>query len=187
MPAGTDIIYRVNAADEISFTNRQYDEFARENDGEKALSTAVLHCSLWSFITEPTTQNLYREVLRRVRDGRSIQFTFRCDSPACRRLMEMIVVSTDAEGVEFRTRALLEESRHPQTVLQHHARSSGEFLRMCAWCNAMNADGDWVEVEEAALRLRLFEYSCLPTVTHGICDACFTKMKRTLSEPPNTA
>ena len=147
MPADTDIIYRVNAADEICFTNRQYDEFARDNDGEAALSTAVLHRSLWSFITEPTTQQLYREVLRRVRRGRSIRFTFRCDSPACRRLMEMIVVNAENQCVEFRTSTISEESRPPQTVLQRPARTSGAFLRICAWCNAVDLDGlRWTQI-----------------------------------------
>ncbi len=185
MPADTDIIYRVNAADEICFTNRQYDEFAKANDGGAALSTAVLHRSLWDFITEPRTRQLYREVLRRVRSGRSIQFTFRCDSPACRRLLEMVVVAAEDQCVEFRTSIVSQESRPPQTVLQHRARSSGDLLRICAWCNAVDLDGKWVELEEVAIRLRLFEHACLPELTHGICEACFAKMQGTLSDPPS--
>lgn len=157
------------------------------NEGETALSRAVLHRPLWDFITEPTTRHLYREVLRRVRGGRLIQFTFRCDSPACRRLMEMIVVAAEEQGVEFRTRILSQESRPPQTVLRQHARTSGRLLLICAWCNRVDLDANWVEVEDAALRLRLFEYSRPPTLTHGICDSCFTKMKETLLEPPSVA
>ncbi len=178
-----DIVYRVDAADQLCFTNRRYDEFAESNDGNAALSTTVLHRSLWDFITDPTTRHLYQKVLSSVRAGRFIHFTFRCDSPACRRVMEMDVVLVERGDVEFRTRALSEEVRPPQQILRHHGGSPEVLLRMCAWCGGVDVGGDWVELEEAARRLRLFERSCPPAVTHGICESCFKKMEQTLSEP----
>jgi hypothetical protein len=186
MLTDTDIIYRVNEADQICFTNRQYDEFALSNDGNAARSTTVLHRSLWDFITERTTQHLYRKVMDRVRSGRFIQFTFRCDSPACRRLMEMDVVSIEGGAVEFRTRALSEESRPPQRVLQHQVGSPEVPLRMCGWCGSVDVSGDWVELVEATRRLRLFEHASPPTITHGICETCLMKMEQTLADLPSS-
>ncbi|MBM3821916.1 MAG: hypothetical protein FJ404_03330 [Verrucomicrobia bacterium] len=181
MFANNDIVYRVNAADKICFTNKQYDEFAAANEGNAALTAAVLHRPIWDFISDPTTRHLYEKVIERVRDDRSIRFSFRCDSPACRRKLELTVVSVEDGGVEFRTRTISEETRATQALLQHRAGPSESLLRMCAWCNAIEVDGVWVEVEEAARRLRLFEHSYLPTLTHGMCEPCFMRIKKTLS------
>jgi len=182
MPADTDIIYRVNAADQICFTNSQYDEFAVANDGDAAHSATVLNRPLWDFIGDPTTRHLYQQVIERVREGRSIRFSFRCDSPTCRRQSELTVVPVEGGCVEFRTHTISEEERPTPTLLQHHAGSSGQLLRMCAWCNLVEANGAWVEIEEAARRLQLFEHSRLPAITHGICEPCFVKMNRSLAD-----
>ncbi len=167
MPDNTDIIYRVNSSDQICFANRPYDEFARANDGEPALSSAVLNRSLWSFIADPVTEQLYREVLRRVRSGRTIKFTLRCDSPDCRRLMEMEVVAAADQNVTFRTRLLSQESRPPQAMLERHTRTSDHLLRMCSWCCRVNWDGNWIELEVAARQSGLFEAASPPASRMG--------------------
>ena len=43
---------------------------------------------------------------------------------------------------------------------------------MCGWCDRFEVDGEWVEVEEAAQRLELFDRAELPTISHGICPDC---------------
>ncbi len=187
MPSSPDLIYRVDPADRICYANAQYDQFALANDGSTAHSTAVLHRLLWDFITEPTTQQLYRHALKRVRGGQTIRFVFRCDSPDCRRLMEMSVVSVGNQIVEFRTREVSRESRPPQSVLQRHVRRSNAFLRMCAWCNAVDVDGHWVEIEQATRQLGLLEQPHPPALTHGICDPCLAKMRETFSGPVSEA
>ncbi len=43
---------------------------------------------------------------------------------------------------------------------------------MCGWCDRFEVDGEWVEVEEAARRLELFNRPELPALSHGICPDC---------------
>jgi hypothetical protein len=174
------VIYRLNDVDEIVFVNHEWDQFAAANAGERASSGCVLHRPLWDFIVDQTTQQLYRDVLKRIREGRSLRFRFRCDSPTCRRFMEMDVAPSECGGVEFRTRTLSVERRPAQALLETRRVPTEELLRACAWCKRIDVGGMWAEVEEAVARLRLFERDRLPMVTHGICQACYEEMARTL-------
>jgi hypothetical protein len=180
MPDTQDLVYRIDDRDEIVFVNPAWDEFARANDGAEVVSAAVLHRSLWDFVTDDTTRALYREMLKRTRVGRQVEFSFRCDSPDCRRFLEMQVTGRPDGGVEFTTRTVAEERRPAVRVLAPHAAGSDGFLRVCGWCNRVDADGEWVEVETAVARLGLFEESRLPRMTHGICGECYQKMSATL-------
>jgi hypothetical protein len=51
-------------------------------------------------------------------------------------------------------------------------RDESDFLPMCAWCDRFLVEGEWVEVEEAAKRLKLFRRSRMPELDHGICPEC---------------
>jgi hypothetical protein len=83
-------------------------------------------------------------------------------------------------AVEFRTHTLSEEIRQPQTLLESNPPRSQELLRACGWCKKVFVGEVWAEVEDALARLRLFERSLLPSLTHGICEQCYQKMVETL-------
>jgi hypothetical protein len=177
-----DIIYRVNAQDEIVFVNEQWDRFAAANAGESVTSSQVLQRPLWDFIIDSTTRELYRQVLQRIRDGRSLRFTFRCDSPMCRRLLEMDVHRGEDGTVEFHTRTISEESRQPPGLPESSAARPGELLRVCGWCKKVFVGGTWAEVEDAVAQLRLFHRPFLPSVSHGICEGCSQQMTKALAD-----
>lgn len=177
-----DIIYRVNDQDEIALVNEEWDRFAAANVGERFASAQVLQRSLWDFIIDPTTRELYRQVLKQIRQGRSLRFTFRCDSPTCRRLLEMHIAREEDGTVEFRTRTLSEVDRQSPILLESDIARSDELLRMCGWCKKVFVGDAWVEVEEAVVRLQLFEHTLLPSMTHGICEPCYQEMIETLAQ-----
>jgi hypothetical protein len=178
-----EILYRLNDEDQIIFVNNAWDEFATANEGEHLARGHVLRRYLWDFITDSTTQQLYRDVLKRVRSGRPVRFGFRCDSPDRRRLMEMDILPKENRAIEFRTRTVAEERREPQVLLEVHQNRNDELLRMCSWCKKVDIGGDWAEVEDAVARLRLFEQAVLPNLTHGICETCFTNATSELLAP----
>jgi hypothetical protein len=177
-----EIVYRVNAKDEIVFVSPGWDRFAASNDGDGVMSSLILNRPLWQFISDPTTRELYREILARIRSGRSLRFDLRCDSPACRRLLEMIVTPAADGDVDFCTHVLHAEDRESQALLDPGVARSEKALRDCSWCNRIEIDGEWLEVEDAIDRLHLFEQSYLPSMLHGICEPCFAKMTETLAE-----
>jgi hypothetical protein len=162
---GSVVRYAIDAEDSICFVDEGWYEFADANGGDELKPPAVLGLSLWGCISDPTTRDLYRQIVDRVRQGKLARFTLRCDSPECRRLLEM-TISSNADGtVEFCTSVLSLENRAPVALLSSKVSRSTEMLRMCAWCNRINLgahSSDWVEVEDAAEQLDLFERELMP-------------------------
>lgn len=163
-----------------------WDTFALANNGAGATAESVIGRPLWDFISDLTTTEIYRQVLTRIRTGRGMTYSFRCDSPACRRLLEMRIRLVDDTGaVEFRTVPLDESERALAPSAQADGAAGDEdaegVVRVCGWCNRFDADGEWVEVEDALPRLRLLEYPDARMLTHGICDDCLTTMTAELA------
>lgn len=180
---GGEVRYRVNEQDEIVFVSDAWARFAAANRGDQSLAPPrVLGHPLWDFISDPTTRHLYRDILARVRRGVPVRFTFRCDSPDCRRHMEMEVLAGPGDTIEFRSRTVAEELRPPQPLFERDRPHSERFVRVCSWCKKVDVGGQWVEVEEAVGHLGLFHEPLLPQLTHGICDACHARMVAVLGE-----
>ena len=180
---GAEIVYRLNAQDEIVYVNEEWSEFAAANDAPDLLAERVLNRPIWDFICDETTEHLYREIVRCVRAGQSARFNFRCDAPARRRLMEMNVAGLDGGAVQFETRTIRVDERPRQELLDRYAPRAGGMLRICGWCKRMDIEGErWGELEEAVNTLRLFEYKALPQITHGMCNQCFDDIARKLAD-----
>lgn len=174
------IIYRINENNDIVFVNEEWTHFASANNGAHLFPTQILYKNLLDFISDITTRHLYESIIARVRAGCPVSFSFRCDSPTCRRLMEMKVTLCPEGLVEFES-SLIQAEERTEVVLPYSSSSSEEaFLRQCGWCNRIDVAGQWVEIEEALKPLGVFENATLPSLTHSICEACFLAMKATL-------
>ncbi len=188
MSRNAGVQYRIDEKDEITFVDESWPRFAEENDGVHLVGPGLLGRSLWDFITDAATRQLYEQILARVRKGQVAQFSLRCDGPACRRLLEMTITAGEAGAVEFATNPLRLEDRKPVPLLAAGTERSADFLRSCAWCNRIDVGGgEWAEVEDAAERLRLFELHRMPRLTHTICEACLAAVKNTLANMPPIA
>lgn len=165
------------------YLNDEWDRFAAANTGERAAAARVLARPLWDFIADATTQTLYQQALKLIRDGRVLRFSFRCDAPDRRRLFEMTVAPGPDGTIEFRTRTVSDEGRPAVPLLDPAAPRTDEAVRVCGWCNKVFAAGAWVELEEAVERLRLFECAAVPALTHGVCEPCYEQMTATVSDP----
>lgn len=120
-------------------------------------------------------QKLQRMLLRRIRqEARSVELPFRCDGPGVRREMSIqITAHPSGRVVLFSARLCAEETRGAiQPMLDPSTPRSEEMLEMCGWCDRFEVDGEWMEIEKAALRLGLFGRSKLPSISHGLCAAC---------------
>ena len=148
--------------------------------GEEAL---MVGRSLWDFIQDRTVIALYRQMVRRVRDGHRVRFRYRCDSPEARRLYRMEISRTPGGLVEFANELIREEHRSRVDVLDlARGPRSAEMLRVCSWCErAALPDGRWVPIEEAVESLHLMQKEVMPKITHGICERCADRMIRNLA------
>lgn len=180
------IVYRIDGHDRIVSVGGLWDAFARDNDGDAVVSRRVIGRNLFDFITDRTTQQLYRQMLTQARAGRDLQFSYRCDSPDTRRLMEMAMRLVDEAGtVEFRSTPLEEQPRAPVHLAQADGATddgSEALQRSCGWCNKLEVDGEWLEIEDAVARLGLMERVTPPMVTHGMCEDCLARMLAELDE-----
>lgn len=175
MKTGETFTYRIDGEDRLVDVDENWLRFAQENGARHlARREAVLGKPLWDFITGQETRHLYELMFAKVRAAQaSLQIPFRCDSPGCRRFMEMRM-SPEAYGqIRFTTWIVRSESRAPVSLLEASEDRSDEFVTICSWCKKVQvAPGVWEEVEEAVRALDLFASPRLPQLTHGMCPSC---------------
>ena len=142
-------IWAIDDADKIVRVNDVWLAFAGENTAPQLTASLVLNQPLWHFIQGQETRYLYQQIFSRVRAGVSpVKFPFRCDSPDCRRFMEMKLSLLPGGAIEFISRILREEWREPVDLLDNSQDRSGEFLKVCSWCKKINIPGQgWGEIE----------------------------------------
>ncbi len=165
--------YAIDEHDHLIRVDKGYYRFAEENGWDEAATS--LGRSLWDYVAGHEVKKLQRLLVRRIRDGvGDVELPFRCDGPQVRREMDIrIVARPGGRVVLFSARLRSEEARDlPQLLLDPAVPRSEEVLAMCGWCDRFEVDGEWVEVEEAARRLGLFNRPELPTLSHAICPTC---------------
>lgn len=165
--------YAIDAHDHLIRADRGYYEFAEEN-GWKEAGTS-LGRSLWDYVAGAELVKLQRLLVRRVRDEvGDVELPFRCDGPGLRREMRIRIVARPGGRVVLFSAKLRSERpwEAPQPLLDPAAPRGEESVEMCGWCDRFEVEGEWVEVEEAARLLDLFNRDRLPALSHGICPAC---------------
>lgn len=180
-----DMAYAVDATDHLIAVDASWDRFAVANGGATIIGPRILGRPLWDFITDAVTIDLYRSIMARARAGRSFAFPFRCDSPECRRHLEMQVSARGNDELHFRTRVVRLEAREalPDASLDASPEAAPvaaadlpAMLRSCSWCKRVFVAGTWIDVEEAAARHGVLDQHPSLVVTHGICESCHASM-----------
>lgn len=172
-----EIYYIIDAEDRLTRLGGGWEGFAEENGGRALTERRVTGRPLWDFISGSSATQVYRDVVAKVRSGRLAEFTFRCDGPSCRRLMEMRIRALSGGEVEFRTRTLSEKARRLEPLLDGDRERSDEVLHVCSWCNRIQVEAEvWEEVEVAVARLGVMECDRMPMLSHGICRHCSEKV-----------
>ncbi|CAN5890525.1 hypothetical protein BH24GEM1_BH24GEM1_13150 [soil metagenome] len=182
----SDLLYHLNADDEITSVNEEWLAFAQANDEDACLPPQVLGRSLWEFIDDLETQHIYRQLHGRVRTrGKPVQVSFRCDAPERRRLLELRISAGAEQGLIYRVRTVRHQDRQPVPLLDPHLPRSERFVTMCGWCKRVAApERGWLEVEDAVSALSLFAEPRPPQLTHGICDGCSRSLQQALTDDP---
>ncbi len=176
--------YRIDHEDRIAEVNEGWSSFAERNGGWGIDVSGILGRQLWSFLADLPTVSLYQSMVRRVRGGGpAVRFQFRCDAPACRRLLAMEIAGEPDGVVRFDVAGVKEVPRPAVELLEPARPRSGRYLTMCGWCNRIRVQEEtWVEVENAISELGLFGVQVMPGITHGICPRCHDAMVSQLDE-----
>ena len=169
--------YDIDENDVILHVDREWVEFAADNDASQLASGAIIGTSIWQYFAGEEVQQLYRQVFRQVRRLRlPASIPFRCDSPGKRRFLRLNVESLPESGLRLTVVTEQIEDRPPVALLDSNVCRNSEFIPICGWCKKIRlSDQTWVEVEDAANALRFFE-SPLPNLSHGICEDCSNQL-----------
>ncbi len=172
--------YTIDAGDRILSANQNWFAFALENGVSDLTEQNVIGRIIWDFISDGTTRHIFEVLFKKVREsGAEMKLPYRCDSPGCKRYMELTLIRRPQNIIEFRSRILREEIRQPVRLLENNINRSNERLVMCGWCKKVRMpDGTMVEAEEAVQILNLFDSPCLPHITHSICEPCGAMFER---------
>jgi len=181
-PSPEPLVYRIDAADRLTYVNDAWLQFARNNQGESVMPELVLGRKMWVCVSDETVRALYQQMIERARAGWPVQFTYRCDAPAKRRTFAMEIRRVRTGVVEFVSTLLHEEARPPVALLEPGRKRDERFAKICSWCQKVAMpDGTWVPVEAAVKALHLLESEQMPHLTHGICAPCEAKVMASLS------
>ena len=172
------VVFSIDRHDQIVAVNDTWTTFALANDAPDLVNERVLQRSIWDFIVDTTTRQLYGDLLLRVRRGIPARFPFRCDSPTARRHLEMRLTPKPDHTVRFESVVLASELRVQQPLWDRHVQRGEDLVRVCSWCKRVEMAGEWFNVEDAIGRLRLFERHAMPRLSHGICRDCLEVMER---------
>lgn len=122
------VIYRINLRDEIVFVNDLWDHVATADGNLHLPGWEILGLQLWRFIRDYSSRDLYKYIVKTVRDGKPTQFNYRCDTPEDRRLMEMRITLCESDEIHIgdesikwlnQTAIINSKSNSPLTFLQH--------------------------------------------------------------------
>lgn len=169
------IIYKINREDRIIAVSDNWMDFARDNQATHTCHPDfVIDRPIMEFMAGEETLYLYSILVQKVRESQKpITFPFRCDSPNMRRFLEMNIRPLD-EILEFRSSILREEPSETVDLLRIGTSRSDDFVRICSMCKKVDlSQGEWVEIEVAAVSMRLFEASIMPQLSHTICPQCY--------------
>lgn len=166
-------VHRVDARGRISHVNAAWLDFGAEN-GWPVTAADVVGRPLMDSIADAQLRYLYGLLMARLRAGHGpFRFPYRCDAPDCRRFMEMqMLYDQAAREIEFRSQILRIERRPEQTLLDPLHATDARSLDLCSCCKRVSTRSGWVELEDAVMRLRLFDSDRLPQAHHRVCPAC---------------
>ena len=171
----SSVTYQLNAADEILSVGGDWAPFAQANEAPY-LADGVIGRPLWDFVGGMTTRHVYRELLARVRAGRTVAFDYRCDSPDLRRFLRMTISPGSEGGVAFDSRTVRTEPRVPPLPSLVSGQGTEPGLRMCSWCKRVDLSQLWEELEIAVERLGLLTLGHPPLISHAMCPRCYVRI-----------
>lgn len=169
-------IYVIDEADRIVSVSDNWLLFAQENEAtSNCHPDAIINNPIWDYITGLETQYLFKVTLEKVRTtDKSVLLPFRCDAPDRRRYLELLIKPVHQKWIEFTSYIIREELRDTVELLEADTPRSDDIITMCSMCKKIKLScGNWVEVEIAVAKLKLFDQLKLPQISHGLCTDCF--------------
>lgn len=175
--------YSVDENDVLLSVDHWWLAFAQENNATELTESSVVGRLLWDFIADDPTRILYREIHARVRStGNPISLPFRCDSPTLQRFMRVTISTPRDRQLLYESSLIRAVPQRRLTVLDPAQQRSTEFLIMCSFCKRCFIEPEtWLELENIALKLRLYDKQTVPGLIFTVCPTCEDSAQSTAS------
>lgn len=177
--------YKVGKTKQIIAVGGEWDAFAEENEGRKALSRSVIGRPIWDFITGAPTR-MWLETLFQLAELRNepVERIYRCDSPQLKRVMSMRISPEEDRVLRVDNELLSVEPLEKKVVIRHHSHQTGTDIRMrCSICGKIKEKENESEVwtEPADLADQIPEGI---VVAYTVCAACKQALPRAGARKP---
>lgn len=175
------VMYRVDPQDQIIYANDDWDAFALLNDMPQLKRQLILGQSLWRFISDQDSEQLYRDLMHRVRSGRPAVFRYHCDGAAMERILEMHVQLVGQGVVQFTSSTQALNPRDPIPLLDPARPRSAQGVRMCGWCQRVQIGQVWIDMSMATAKIPAAKDLSLPALIHTTCPNCYRRMQEVVA------
>ncbi len=176
--------YCVDENDVVTSVDQWWLAFAQENNASGLTESNILGRSLWDFISDDPTRTLYREIHAHVRStGSPISIPLRCDSPTLQRFMELTISTPRDRQLLYECALIRAVPQRRLAVLDPEQKRSVGFLIMCSFCKrCLIEPAAWLELENIALKLRLYDGQTVPELIFTVCPTCEDTARRRVSQ-----
>lgn len=175
MQEQTSIQYELDEHNIITDVSAAWDQFALENDGYHVMEKHVKGQSLFSFVKGESTKMMIDLLLNKARLlKKTVTHKYRCDSPDCKRYMEMDIVPVYEGKLVLRHRTLRTEKLNNKIAFEFNPQKAHEHKKpmiRCSVCNRIYIKDQWLEPDQAMAKKWLPVAASLPVI-YGICNEC---------------
>jgi hypothetical protein len=161
------VVYHINSDDVLTYVDDGWKADAVAGHAP-ALAHGAVGTPLFAHLTGEAVRTVYRRLLEKVRTGKRISFTFRCDAPSLRRLLEMYIRPLGGGNVAFETRTVFEMPRDRIPLLDPDVKRTAAAVSLCPWCERIKIE-DWIELEDAVRTGFVPASGEQPTITYALC------------------
>jgi hypothetical protein len=162
-------VHRIDANRRLCYVDAGFRQAALAA-GVGDLPDRVLGTLLFSHLAGQPTKEWYRRLLDHVAGQGTASFEFHCDTPTFVRLQRMNICLLENGSMEFTVATLSTAPRPAARVLDWSMARSPRHILMCTWCLRVSSVIGWIDVEQAAQVLQVFQEAIPPTIDYTICD-----------------
>lgn len=166
--------YRIDADGRLTDASRNWPCSAPAIGLPAVPAEQVVGELLWDLLADEVRARVYRQLIDRVQaSGKPLRVPLRGDSATLRRELELTVTPLDDGGTAFRVSLQRVVPRPANPLLDPEGKRSELSLTMCGWCKRLQMpNGEWLELEEATIRLRTLGEKDMPQLVSDFCPAC---------------
>lgn len=170
---GLGSVYTIDALDRLIEVNHAFiqslpPEFGIERPRQ------IVGRSLWEFVPSVATMQLWKVLLRRVRNiGAPVFIPMRIETYTRRHLIDFEVHALGNDDVRHVHQIIGFETRTAIALLDPGQPRDERTLSRCSWCSRVQVRlGLWLDIEVAHATLQLDEQQTMPRIADSACTTC---------------